>query len=189
MVIMHRISRTFLLAFLFMPSLVSSEVLDSSRLGFTSRNSAQLAAPPDDVYAALVQQVGSWWSSDHTISGSAENLRIDAMQGGCFCETLADAGSVRHLTVVHANPGKLLRMTGGLGPLQAEAVNGSLSWVFEGIESGTNLTVTYSVGGYVTGGLDTWSAGVDRVVGEQLARLARYVETGDPEVTTHENGQ
>jgi len=186
---MHRISRLLLIAFLLVPSLVSSEVLDSSDHGFTSQSSAQLAALPDDVYAALVQKVGSWWSSDHTISGTAANLRIDATQGGCFCEALPAGGSVRHLTVVHANPGKLLRMTGGLGPLQAEAVSGSLSWELEETESGTNLTVTYSVGGYVAGGLDGWSAGVDRVVGEQLARLARYVETGNPEVTTDENGR
>jgi uncharacterized protein YndB with AHSA1/START domain len=184
---MNRVFFSLLLLLLPLAVPAAAEVLDSSAHGFTSQNAATVAAPPATVYTALVQDVSSWWSSDHTISGSAENLRIDAQQGGCFCEVLPGGGSIRHLTVVQANPGKLLRLTGGLGPLQAEGVSGSLTWALEEDDDGTNLIVTYSVGGFVTGGLDSWSAGVDRVVGEQLTRLARYIETGDPETAANES--
>lgn len=157
-----------------------AEVADSAPGGFTSRNAVTVAAPPGEVFGALVQRVGQWWSSAHTFSGDAANLRIDPRPQGCFCETLPAGGGVRHLTVVHVAPGRLLRMTGGLGPLQGAAVSGALSWQLEEGEGGTVVTVTYAVHGYTPGGLDGWAAGVDGVIREQLERLARFVETGNP---------
>ena len=38
---------------------------------------------------------------------------------------------------------------------------------------------TYAVGGYRPGGLDAVALPVDYVIGEALARLAAYIETGD----------
>lgn len=178
---MHRFTPLSLLTVLLCQLPASAGVLDSRPDGFTSRNTATILAPSAEVYAKLVQEVDRWWSSDHTFSGSAANLRLEARQGGCFCEALPNGGSVRHLTVVHADPGKLLRLNGGLGPLQAEAVTGSLSWALEDAEDGTRVTLVYAVGGYVSGGLDAWAEAVDGVVREQLERLARYIVTGDPE--------
>lgn len=163
------------------------EVIDSSPHGFTSRNGVSIAAPPAEVFAALVQEVSAWWSPDHTYSGDAGNLSIDPRQGGCFCERLPAGGSVRHLSVVYVDPGKALRLRGGLGPLQATAASGALTWDLAETESGTEVTVTYAVGGYVADGIDSWAAGVDRVVGEQLTRLARFIETGDPHVAADES--
>jgi len=182
----HILSILLLTLFLY-PVAVAAEVLDSSAGGFTSQSTATIAASPAEVYAKLVQGVGVWWSSDHTVSGKAANLQIDATQGGCFCESLPTGGKVQHLSVVHADPGRLLRMQGGLGPLQSEGVTGSLSWALAEIDGGTQVTVTYAVGGYVSGGLDAWAEGVDRVVNDQLARLARYVATGDPEEPSAEH--
>ncbi len=128
-----------------------------------------------DVYQALTEEVSEWWDAAHTLSGSSSNLSIEARAQGCFCEALASGGSVRHLTVVNADPGKLLRLSGGLGPLQAEAVTGSMSWTLEEVDSGTRLTLTYNVSGSVDGGLDTWAAAVARVLREQLDGLAAFV--------------
>ena len=183
--------RTLLLSVLLLAlpgSFATAEVVDSATGGFTTRSAAKIAATPGEVYRSLVQDIGAWWSSDHTYSGDSSRLRIDAIQGGCFCENLPDGGNVRHLTVVHANPGVLLRMTGGLGPLQAEGVTGSLSWAFEETDNGTVLTVTYAVGGYVANGLDAWAESVDRVVGEQLDRLARFSASGNPDAVPAEGG-
>jgi hypothetical protein len=113
-------------------------------------------------------------------------LRIEPRQGGCFCESLPSGGTVEHLSVVYTDPGKALRLTGGLGPLQATAATGALTWEMSGTEDGTTITVAYAVGGYVPGGIDSWSAGVDRVVGEQLERLARFIDTGNPEAPSSE---
>jgi hypothetical protein len=68
--------------------------------------------------------------------------------GGCFCERLKDGGSVQHLQVVYAAPGKGLRLRGALGPLQMEGVDGTLAWTLKPAEGGTSVTQSYAVGGY-----------------------------------------
>jgi hypothetical protein len=155
---------------------VKAEVRDSSAVGFTVREIVVIAADPNDVYHSLVADIGSWWDSAHTFSGNAKNLSINDNAGGCFCEKLENGGSVRHLEVVFADPGKMLRMIGGLGPLQSMAVTGSMMWSFSKIDAGTNVTLTYSIGGYRSGGLQNLAPLVDNVLFEQLKRLKEYME-------------
>ena len=157
----------------------SLDVVDSSTSGFTSRNEARVSAPPDVVYRALVDDVGAWWNADHTYTGDSANLSIDAKAGGCFCEKLPDGGSVQHMEVVYAERGKTLRLHGGLGPLQAMAVAGAMTFELEAVEDGTRITLTYVVGGYAPGegGLGAIAAPVDGVVGGQLESLAKHVES------------
>src|SRR4051812_41828758 len=126
-----------------------ADVIDRARDGFTVTITTEMAAPPDAVYSAVVQHIGDWWEMSHTWSGNPKNLSIVARPGGCFCETLPGGGGVQHASVVYVAPGKLLRMVGGLGPLQQLAVVGTLSWSFEKSgASGTTFTLTYVVGGY-----------------------------------------
>ena len=154
----------------------AAEVKDSSATGFTIQDTAIIAADPNDVYHSLVADVGRWWDSAHTFSGNAINLSIDDKAGGCFCENLGNGGSVRHLEVVFADPGKTLRMIGGLGPLQAMAVTGSMTWSLSKTDTGTNVKVIYSVGGYRPGGLQKLASLVDKVMFEQLKKLKEYIE-------------
>lgn len=159
------------------PLAARAEVSDQSAAGFESRHVITVNAPPAKVRAAI-GEIGKWWNSDHTYSGDARNLAIDA--SGCFCETLKD-GSVRHMTVVYSDA-RALRMSGALGPLQSTGASGHLAFVVKAAGEATELTVTYDVGGYAKGGLaQTWAAPVDGVLGEQVARLKRYVETGKPQ--------
>jgi uncharacterized protein YndB with AHSA1/START domain len=156
----------------------SAEVLNVAANGFEVRETAHIAAPPDQVYAALLLPA-RWWSSDHTFSRSAANLVLDARAGGCWCETLPNGGSVEHLTVVYVSPGKALRLRGALGPLQGLAVDGAMTWSVQSAAGGTDISMTYAVGGYVKDGFDDLSKGVDHVLGEQLARLKKLVD-GEP---------
>ena len=98
-----------------------AEVVEATASGFSVRQSVQIAAPPERVYAALVS-VGSWWSAEHTYSGSAANLRLEPKAGGCWCETLPNAGEVEHMTVVQVVPDKRITLRGALGPLQSSGV-------------------------------------------------------------------
>ncbi|MDX1644046.1 MAG: ATPase [Thermoanaerobaculia bacterium] len=161
------------------PATATAEVVDAAAGGFTVRTVLDVGAPPDEVYSALTENVGSWWDPAHTYSGDAARLSIDARPGGCFCERL-DAGGVQHMEVVFASHGVRLRLEGGLGPLQAEAVTGHLSWDLEATESGARLTLTYKVVGYAPGGLEAWAAPVDSVLSQAATRLVRFVETGKP---------
>ncbi len=155
-------------------------VTESNPNGFQVKHSALFKAAPDAVYRALAEHVGDWWNSEHTFSGDAHNLHMDARAQGCFCETLPKGGSVKHMTVVFAAPGVALRLEGALGPLQAGGVAGSMTWAFEPKDGGTLVTLTYNVGGYMPGGLDKIAPAADGMLGEQFTRLKNYVETGKP---------
>jgi len=157
-----------------------AEVVDSSPAGFEVLHAVQVAAPPDKVYAAILTPA-RWWNGEHSWSGQAKNLTLD-LDRGCLCEALPDGGQARHMTVVFADGKSQLRMSGALGPLQHTGASGHLNFAVKPDNGGTALAVSYHVGGYAKGGLaETWAAPVDAVLGEQVARLKRYVETGKPD--------
>ena len=157
-----------------------AEVVDSAPHGFAVRNTAQIAAHPSRVYSAAVDLVGRWWNPAHTFSKSSANLTIDARPGGCLCERLMNCG-VRHLTVEYVARQQEIRFSGGLGPLQRTGVAGSMIWKLTASGRGTELEWSYTVGGYMPGGLAAIALAVDAVLAEQLQRLKRFVETGRPE--------
>lgn len=157
-----------------------AEVLDASESGFTVRHRVEIAAPRAEVYRAAISRIGSWWSDGFTVSGNAGNLYLDALPQGCLCERLGPGSGIVHLTVTFVNPRVMLRLSGGLGPLGLLGVSGNLLWEFDDADSGTAVTWSYAVGGYSPAGLDTLARDVDRVLGEQLNRLKRFVENGEP---------
>ena len=55
-------------------------------------------------------------------------------------------------------------------------VDGSLTFSLEPAADETQVTLTYAVGGYYPGGLDTLAAPVDSVLKGQLASLKSFVE-------------
>jgi uncharacterized protein YndB with AHSA1/START domain len=149
--------------------------------GFRVKHEVSIAAPPAKVYEILVNQVGQWWSSDHTFSGNSRNLSIDARPGGCFCERFPNGGGVEHLRVIYVAPHELLRMSGALGPLQDSGLAGTLTWKFSSAVNGTKVELSYIVGGYLEGGFNEIAPAVHRVLAEQLERLKRFIETGKPQ--------
>ncbi len=156
-----------------------AEVTDRSAAGFEVTERATIAAAPGKVWDAVMRPY-RWWDPKHTWSGDAKNLSIDG--GGCFCEQLR-RGAVRHMTVTYADGESQLRMFGGLGPLQSTGAAGHLAIRLKPAAAGsTEVTLTYDVGGYAKGGLaETYAAPVDEVLGAQLVRLKKAVETGKPE--------
>ncbi len=148
--------------------------------GFLVKLEANINAPAAKVYDALVGQVGSWWNPEHTYSHDAKNLSIDPRPGGCFCEKLPNGGGVEHLRVVYVAPREVLRLSGGLGPLQASGVAGSMTWKLTGDGDHTRVQLSYSVGGFIVGGFDKIAPAVESMLNEQLNRLKLFAETGKP---------
>ena len=165
----------------------SADVVAASDAGFVSENEAVVQADSADVWAALIQPQ-NWWNGVHSWSGDAANFSLEPVAGGCFCEMLPDDGSVEHLRVVYAAPGALLRMSGALGPLQSEAITGTLTVQLEDADDGaTRIRWTYVAGGYSRIPLTAAAPAVDRVMAEQLDRLVALLSTGDPESSPDEN--
>ena len=82
--------------------------------------------------------------------------------------------------MVFVEPGKRLRLIGGLGPLQELGVAASMTCEFAQSGGATDVVLTYHVSGYGAKGLDALASPVSSVLSEQLARLKRYVESGNP---------
>ena len=148
-------------------------VKDQAASGFTLENSEWVPVAPDVAWRGLAE-VGRWWPKDHTWWGDASRLSLETRAGGCFCE-IDGARQAQHMTVVFAEPGKLLRLTGGLGPLQGMGLSGAMEWRLSEENGGTRITLWYRAGGYAPDDLRTLAPIVDRVQGQQLAGLAEYL--------------
>jgi uncharacterized protein YndB with AHSA1/START domain len=155
-------------------------VTDMTPNAFEVTETAHIAATPDKVYAALIVP-SQWWSSHHSFSGNAANFTFDARAGGCWCETLPNGGSAEHLVVVDAQPGKLFRLKGAMGPFQSFPVEGVMTWSLKDTTKGTDITFTYAISGYMKGGFEKIAPVADGVFAEQVVRLQHFVETGSPE--------
>lgn len=160
-----------------------AEVVSADPEGVVIRHVAETSSSPMDSWRVLTVPA-RWWSKAHTFSGDSANLYIDSQATGCFCEKLplpADApegqrpGSVEHMHIVFASPGKALRMVGALGPLQSEAVHGTLTIAFKPIAGGTRIVWEYLFSGFMRHKPAEIAAAVDNVLGEQLSGLIRVV--------------
>lgn len=155
----------------------AADVVQATPAGFEVREVATVAAPVDRVWTTLVAP-RLWWNHEHTYSDDAANLSLDERAGGCFCEKLPGKGSVEHLRVVYIQPPKALRLAGSLGPLQAEAANGTMAILLSADGPATKVTMSYIAGGYIRGGAERMAVKVDQVLAAQLAGLKAAVEGG-----------
>lgn len=153
---------------------VKSSGADHLQLLFSER----VAAPPAAVHAAI-GQIERWWSGEHSYSGDVSNFSLAMQPGGCFCERWA-GGAVEHGRVVMLLRDQVVRLEAALGPLQALGVSAVLTFLTKVEDGGTSLTVGYRVNGSNASGLDKLAQAVDGVVGQQVQRLKRFVETGKP---------
>lgn len=154
-------------------------VKSATPTAFEIELSETVAVPPAQAWAVL-RAPQRWWSPEHTYSGDASKLYLDAQATGCFCERMGstpeDRGSVEHLHIVYAQAPRMIRMAGGLGPLQAEAVAGTMTWKVDPEGSGSKITFHYLVSGHMRQGGEELAPLVDKVLGEQLTRLKAAIE-------------
>ena len=161
-----------------------AEVTAQADNGFAVRHNVTVSTDPDATFAML-RTPAKWWDKDHSWTGNSENLYMDAQAGGCFCELIPNEattesgapqrtlrGSVQHMQIVYVDPGSMLRLSGALGPLQAEAVTGTLTISLKPIKGGTRLTFDYVVGGFMRMPMRDVAPAVDAVIGAQASRLA-----------------
>lgn len=175
-----KIAATALAATCLLTAPARAEVLASAESAFVIRLTTEVSGAPIDAWRVLVAPA-QWWDGQHTYSGDAANLYIDSQATGCFCEKLPHKlegvrpGSIEHMHIVYAEPGRVLRMVGGLGPLQGEAVTGTLTMTLKQVDGGTRILWEYVVGGYMRQGGEKLAPLVDRVMGEQIARLGQKI--------------
>jgi len=168
------------LSLILVPS-ARAEIKDSSRDGFTLENSVQVPTDAASTWKALVEDVDKWWPKSHSWWGAEGRFTIEARAGGCFCERAGERQAV-HLLVTFVDPGKLLRLTGGLGPLQGMGLSGVLEVRFAPLPAGGGTRVTFFLraGGYTPDDLSQFAPVVDKVQALQLGGLADYLRQPAP---------
>ena len=156
---------------LFATSQTLADVVYANDRGFKITNSFKTSKTEQQVWQALVYKVDAWWPKDHSWWGDKGTFSIDPIAGGCFCEK-SGKNSAEHMHIAFVEHGKLLRMTGGLGPLQGMGLYGALDWKINGDDSETAVTLTYTVSGYYPDGYSKLAVIVDKVQAMQLGGLA-----------------
>jgi hypothetical protein len=152
-------------------------VVESTPTGFAIEEKIHIAETPDRVYAMLIEPA-TWWNPQHTISGNAANLSLEARAGGCLCEKLPQGGSVQHLTVIYAAPGATLRLKGAMGPFQSQGVDGVLTFSLAPKDGGTDLVLQNNVGGFMKNGFGDWPHGADMMFTDMVGRIKAHAEAG-----------
>lgn len=177
---MYRFAAAFAVA---VATPAAAEVIETREDGFVTRDTTTVAANPMKTWLALTKP-GDWWTDSHTWSGDAANMTLVPQAGGCFCEKVpgedrADGfsldGSVQHMTVIQSYPLRVLRMRGGLGPLQGEPATGILTITLKEVDGGTRVLWEYNVGGPMRFTIDQISKAVDGVMTQQLHGLRDHL--------------
>lgn len=148
---------------------VSAEVRARTDNGFTLGYERPVRAAPDRVLETVAMPSG-WWSSDHTYSGGAANIRLDMIPGGCWCEALP-GGGVKHAEVVMVWPERrMVRFDAPFGPLQGMGADAVLTMTWSDPPEGGErvLRWTFVVNGPGTGAM---ADVIDGVMTEQFRRL------------------
>lgn len=152
-----------------------AEVKYISESGFIIENTLEVTSSSQKAWNALVNDINLWWPKDHTWWGKNTTLSIQPEAGGCFCEKMGE-NSAEHMRISFVEPYKLLRMTGGLGPLQGMGMYGSLDWRFVESDKSTTVTLSYSVQGINPNGFEQLAPIVDKVQHSQLKRLVDFIK-------------
>ena len=88
-------------------------------------------------------------------------------------DTGSGVGSVQHARILFAKPDELMRLSGAFGPLQGEALTGTLTIQIKATPTGAAIRFDYVVGGYMRFKVADVAPAVDKVLGEQLVGLAK----------------
>jgi hypothetical protein len=157
------------LALAMLATTAAAEVRARTDNGFTLAFERPVRAAPETVLEAVAMPAG-WWSSAHTYSGDAANIRLDLIPGGCWCEALP-GGGVKHAEVVLVMPDRrMVRFDAPFGPLQGMGADAVLTMTWSDPPEGGERLLKWS---YVVNGPGTGAMAdvIDNVMTEQFRRL------------------
>jgi uncharacterized protein YndB with AHSA1/START domain len=149
-----------------------ADIVSTSDSHYVLRHEGTTALSPEATWQRLVAPQ-SWWHPDHTYSGDAENLELDAQAGGLWREEWP-GGSVAHGQVLSVIPGKTLRLEAPFGPLQGVGAYTIWTITLEAVDGGTLVVFDESSIGPPSADMAELAKAVDFVKAEAMRRL-----TGD----------
>ena len=153
----------------FSVSSVQADITKANPDHYTLRHEATSSMAPDVLWQRLIKPA-TWWHPEHSYSGDAANLSLDARAGGLWREDWA-GGSVAHGEVLYVKDGEQLRLNAPFGPLQERAV--TVVWTITITPEGEGSKVVFDevANGTSESGLDALAPAVNFVKGEAIKRL------------------
>ncbi|MEO0981702.1 MAG: SRPBCC domain-containing protein [Pseudomonadota bacterium] len=152
----------------------AAEVTASGPDHYVLKHEAVSDLAPEALWKKLIRPE-TWWHPDHTYSGDAANLELDAAAGGLWREVW-EGGSVSHGQVLLAKPGEQLRLDAPFGPLQEMGVAVVWTITLSAEGAGTKVVFDEVASGSSASGLDAIAPAVDFVKSEAIARLTASPE-------------
>ncbi len=149
---------------------VGAEVVSSSDTHFVLRHEADSTMTAGALWDRLIQPA-TWWHPDHSYSGKAENLSLNATAGGLWREDW-DGGSVSHGRVLYVQEGKTIRLEAPFGPLQELGVYTIWTISISETEGGSSVVFDEVANGPPTANLPAMAKAVDGVKAEAIRRLS-----------------
>lgn len=153
-----------------------ADVTQSYEDGFVITIVRTTTLSPDKAYSRFVDDFASWYDASHSYTEDAKNLSLD-LEKQCMLEKLPDGGFVRHMEIAIHQPGVMLRLTGGLGPLQRRGVSGALTVNFRKVDEKTEVAMSYYVCGAKFLQLPMIAEPVDQVLTGQMDRFKTFCES------------
>ncbi len=147
----------------------AAEIIEATPERYVLRQEASSPLAPDALWARLIKPA-SWWHPDHTYSGDAANLSLDATAGGLWREDW-QGGSVLHGQVLQVLDGSTLKLDAPFGPLLDLAV--TVVWTISVTPEGSGSRVVFDeiANGTAASKLDALAPAVDFVKTEAIRRL------------------
>ena len=92
---------------------LAAEVVHGGEHDFTVKHEETTEAEPAVVYRTMTAHIDQWWNPEHSWSGKAANLHMEADRGGCFCERLPEGGLAGMAPAVDGVIGEQLQRLAG----------------------------------------------------------------------------
>ncbi len=147
----------------------TAEITEASATHFVLRHEAHSALAADVLWRRLLKPA-DWWHPDHTYSGNAANLTLEARAGGLWREDW-EGGSVEHGRVVFIKPGEQLRLNAPFGPLLE--IGAYTIWTISIRPDGDGSKVVFDevANAPPSANMEEMAKAVDFVKGEAIRRL------------------
>lgn len=147
----------------------AADIVEATPERYVLRQEASSVLAADTLWARLIKPA-SWWHPDHTYSGDAANLSLEATAGGLWREDW-QGGSVLHGQVLLVLDGSTLKLDAPFGPLQDLAV--TVVWTISVTSEGSGSRVVFDeiANGTAASKLDALAPAVDFVKTEAIRRL------------------
>ena len=149
----------------------AAEVVARTADSFTLRYAVDSGIAPEKIGPSLAD-LPRWWDSAHTYSGSADNLSLDLMPGGCWCERLADGSDFDHGRTVSVTADSYV-FHAPFGPMRGKTTMAELTVTWPAANGGRSLTWTMVVEGP---GIGAMADAIDAVMGAGHRRWLIWLE-------------